>query len=204
MADRGPGDVAAEIDRMMKEMGGPISQGVLHAIGAQAINIITLRTKSGRDMNLNPFTPYSKEYQKKRAELGRSSSTVDLAVTGHMQGAITQSIGTGETTLRFMDANANRIARAHNDGVDSLVSVRPHRRSTYVNTKTGQRVNAKEVARDRKRKNKRVSSRMESVGTFERHQREPKREFFGIAHPNEQAVIQETAYEAIKNRFEKK
>lgn len=195
MAEKGPDQIAREIDKAMSEEAQKFSKDELVALGHEALDIIVLRTKAGKDADLNPFVGYTASYTQQREKAGLSSRP-DLARTGDMLGAIGPEARSGEVALRFMSAGANIKAIAHNEGVDKQVSVKLHRREVRYNSKTGQRVSAKS-------KSKYATTRTENVGTFQRHQHTPKREFFDIRHPKETDALEEAIGQQILGHFEK-
>lgn len=196
-------DIADEVDALVADTVKEFQQAELLAIGHQALNIIVLRTKQGMDVDHKTFVKYSPSYAKYRESHGRSASNVDLAFTGHMQQAITVSPGKGEVSLEFLSQQEAIKAAAHDHGVNSSVSVRSHTRRTAVDVKTGRRVSADEARKDRKRKSKRVGYRVESVESFQRNQRLPKREWFDVRHPSDTAIVERSLEEIIAKRFEK-
>jgi phage gpG-like protein len=50
------------------------------------------RIQSGKDVDGNPFTPYTPEYEKFKSAKGRKTSPVDLTFTGNMLNAITSKV----------------------------------------------------------------------------------------------------------------
>lgn len=174
--------ISDEIEKEIAAATSRLSESQLKIVGEQAINVIVMRTKSGVDADHKQFTPYSPGYKKTRERIGRSSSTVDLAITGHMQQAMESTPGDGEVSIGFMNPLEEKKAEIHNSGVDKQVSVRSHTRSAYIDKKSGRRVSRKEAKRDSKRKNPRVMARTENVSMFQRHQVTPKREWFDIRY----------------------
>lgn len=167
-----------------------ITEAQLLELGHAGLEIIVMRTRAGLDADRKPFAPYSEEYKKVRAAKSLQTSTVDLAVTGHMIGASSVFPGTGEVVIGFNSTFEAKKAAAHNFGVDKQVSVKAHSRGTHVDKK-GRRVSRAEVRRDAKRKNKRVYQRSESVGQHTRHMKMPKRNWFDIRSPEDEAALTE-------------
>lgn len=197
-----PKEVADEFDAMVSGAGGvlDVDDATLLATGHQALNVILLRTKKGLDADHRRFTPYTEAYAQKREKLGRSTSTVDLAITGHMQQSATVTVHGGEAIIDFMNEREAIKAAAHNSGVDKNVYVRSHSRKTAVNIYTGQRVSTREAKLDGKRKNKKVGYRVEAVGGFQRHQFTPRREWFDIRHPQDMDIVEKAMGVAIEAR----
>lgn len=187
-------DVARMIEEEIARAASPLEPEQMAAIGDLAINVITLRTKAGLDADRKPFVPYTPSYQRQREKIGRSSSTVDLSVSGHMQQGITRDAQGGEVSLHFMSPIEERKAIIHNDGVNTTVSVRSHTRRVFVNPKNGQRVSAK------KAKKSGAVQRTESVDSFRRHQRTPKREWFDIRASEDEKIIENAIDEMLSER----
>lgn len=194
-------DVARMIEEEIARATSPLGTGQLASIGDLAINIIILRTRQGLDADKRPFVPYSPTYQRQRQKIGRSSSTVDLAVTGHMQQAITKSVSGNEVSLHFVSPLEERKAAIHNDGVDTTVSVRSHTRSVYVNSKNGQRVSAKAGAKAQRSGATHIAKRTETVDTFRRHQKTPKREWFDIRAADDERLIEDAIDELFSEQI---
>lgn len=193
--------IARAIEHEVAEAIGELTEAELKTIGDAAVDVIVLRTKQGVDADHKPFVPYSDSYKKTRERLSRSTTTVDLAVTGHMQQAITTEPGADSVTLGFLNPNEEKKAAIHNSGVDKIVSVRSHTRNAYIDSKTGKRVSRKEAALDKKRKNKRVAVRTESVDVFERHQKTPKREWFDIRHDVDVDIVAAAVRDVLDSRI---
>lgn len=193
-------DIADAFDREIRDAMKPLTEPQLKVIGDEAINVIVLRTKQGIDADHKQFHEYSDGYKKHREQIGRSGTTVDLAVSGHMQQGMASmpNVQTGEVSVGFLSPAEEKKAAIHNSGVDKVVSVRSHRRSVYIDAKSGQRVSRKEAALDKKRKNKRVATKTELVDTFQRHQKTPKREWFDIRHPVDVGLVESVIVEQLK------
>jgi len=178
----------------------PLEPEQMADLGDLAINVIVLRTKAGLDADRKAFVPYTPTYARQRQKIGRSA-TVDLAVSGHMQQAITKSVEGNETSLHFMSPLEERKALIHNDGVDTSVSVRSHTRSVYVNSKNGQRVSAKAAAKAKSAGQSHIVAREERVESFRRHQRTPKREWFDIRASEDEKIIENAIDEMLSERI---
>jgi len=89
-------------------------------LGLLAQQIITLRTKKGLDADRVPFAPYTASYGKWRASKGRSSTVVDLAFTGHTQGAESVTVAPGEVAISFGAERQAQIAAWLNDGTKKM------------------------------------------------------------------------------------
>lgn len=192
-------DVANEIDEMIDEATAPMSQAELLSIGHQTINIMVLRARQGLDIDHRPFAKYSTAYAEERAKAGYST-TPDLIRSGHMMQALIPTVGDGGVTVHYMSTAEERKADAHNQGVDSRVPVRVHRRRVAVDVHTGRRVGAAEARKDKRRKDKRVGYRIEAVETHTRNQRLPKREHFGIRHVVDEDIIQDEIVDILNRR----
>jgi len=193
-------DVARMIEEEVARASSPLEPEQMAAIGDLAINIITLRTKSGLDADRKPFVPYTPTYQRQREKIGRSSTTVDLAVTGHMQQGITKDAHGNEVSLHFVSPLEERKAIIHNDGVDTNVSVRSHTRRVFVNVRNGQRVSAKAGAKAKRQGAAHIVEREEKVTSFRRHQRTPKREWFDIRATEDEKIIEDAIDEMLSER----
>lgn len=178
-----------------------MSKSQAKVIGEAAIAIVTLRTKKGLDANGRSFVPYTPEYAKYREKHGLQPRP-DLAVTGHMLGAmISEQTGPDEIMVTFSSAREATKAAAHNDGVKSRASVGAHSRSVYINKK-GQRASSDEIARDKKRKNPQLKQRVENVTGHSRDMRTPQREFLDIRLPGEMEVLASAIEETLIKSFE--
>jgi hypothetical protein len=188
-----------EIDHVTKQE--------LIEIGEFAQTIVLTRTKLGLDADGKPFVPYSDAYAKERAERGLSR-TPDLAVKGHMLGAmISKPVSDDEVQVTFANPLEALKAQVHNDGSggnSSVALVKPHSRVAYISIKTGQRVSRAEAKKDAKRKNKRTKTRTESVGQHGRHMNTPQREFLDVRIPREVQAMAEAISEKLLTRVEKK
>lgn len=179
-----------------------LDDGQILALGHEALGIIVARTRTGLDADGKPFKAYSADYAKVRAARGLNTSTVDLAVTGHMIGSMTVTGRSGEAEIAFMASREAKKAATHNFGSTAQASVRSHSRKTFVNKK-GQRVSASEVKRDKKRKTKRVYQRAESVGAHKRQMNTPRREFFDVRLDAEWQALGESAGVQLQGNVEK-
>lgn len=185
-------DLVKEIEATLE--GGTIGldDQQARAVGEFAIGLVIDRTKQGIDADHHAFAPYSPEYAETRKRRGRSDSTVDLALTGDMQNSmIAVPDGKGGVDVAFMSAAEEIKARAHTGGVKKTVPVKMHRRLALIDTKTGRRVTKKEAAKDKRRKKPRVAERIETVGVHDRNMNLPKRDFFDIRHPDDEAKVGE-------------
>src|SRR5579884_766277 len=97
--------IAHAIEHEIQEAIGEFTEAELKDVGDAATAVIVLRTKQGLDADHKAFAPYSDSYKKTRERLSRSTTTVDLAVTGHMQQAITTEPGADSVTLGFLNPN---------------------------------------------------------------------------------------------------
>lgn len=194
-------DAAKQLGAVAEAMHG-IDDGQMLALGHAALNIITLRTGAGLDADRKPFVPYSDAYKKVRAAKSLQTGHVDLAVTGHMIGAASVSPGVGEVTLGFNSAHEANKAAAHNSGVKAQVSVRAHSRDAHVNKK-GQRVSARERRLDKRRKNKRVYQRTESVSAHKRNMNLPERNWFDVRADEDVAALTEMVGIDVARNVEK-
>lgn len=181
------------IEEEVARAAGPLEPEQMAELGDLAINVITLRTKSGLDADRKPFVPYTPTYARQREKIGRSSS-VDLSLNGHMQQAITKEVVGNETSLHFVTPLEERKALIHNEGVNTTVSVRPHTRRVFVNPKNGQRVSSK------KAKKLGAVQREERVDSFRRHQRTPKREWFDIRASEDEKILEDAIDEMLAER----
>jgi len=178
-----------------------MSKAQAKAIGECAITIVTLRTKKGLDADGRSFVPYTQDYIKVRLKKGLQPRP-DLAVTGHMLGAmISDQTGPDEITVTFSSAREATKAAAHNDGVKSRASVPSHSRSVYINKK-GQRASADEIARDKKRKQPQLRQRVENVTQHQRDMRTPQREFLDVRLPGEMEVLANAIEDTLIAAFE--
>lgn len=201
-----PSDIAKEIERAIDGATSELSDSQLVEIGHQALNVMVTRTKAGLDADLRPFVPYSVDYANERAKRGYST-TPDLARTGHMLGAMIPLAEPGAVTIRFLSPMEEKIATFQNEGTNrrnASLSVRSHSRGVFVDKATGRRVSREEVARDRRRKNKRVMGRTENVSAHTRTGGVPQREFFDVRAPVEVAAIGESIGDAVQGNVEKK
>lgn len=188
-------EVMREIEAVARGEGIALSEAQLKTVGEEAIAIIVDRTKTGIDADHAKFDAYSPDYAKFREAHSRSSEKVDLAFTGAMQGAM-QPVVTGDSVeIGFMSTAEEKKAEWHTHGYKKTVPVKTHARTTHINTKTGQRVSAKEAAKDKRRKVKRTEARTETVNVHERNMKLPKRDFFDIRHPKDEARMSEVVGE---------
>ena len=113
-------DIGRQIESAIAEASKVFDEPTMLEIGYLAQNIITLRTKKGLDADRVPFAPYTKDYATWRAKKGRSATTVDLAFTGHMQGAEVVTAKTNEMTIAFGAEHQAQIAAYINDGTRKM------------------------------------------------------------------------------------
>lgn len=96
-----------------------LGQQFWNQLALRFIRIIRTRTRQGRDMNGQPFKPYSKGYLKKRQADGITSSTVNLEYS--RQGGMLKNIDHmvsntfDSVTIYFNDARARQLALYHNE-----------------------------------------------------------------------------------------
>lgn len=94
-------ELSTALDKLNATMNGA-PDSVLEDVGKFAVTIITLRTKKGLDADRNVFKPYTKAYARRRAKRDLRTDPPDLAVKGHMIGAIEPIIsGPNEITIGF-------------------------------------------------------------------------------------------------------
>ncbi len=94
-------DLSSALDKLNETLKGA-PDATLTEVGQLAATMIFLRTKKGLDADRNVFKPYSKAYAKRRARKGLRIDPPDLAVKGHMLGAIEPKItGPNEVTMTF-------------------------------------------------------------------------------------------------------
>ena len=187
-----PTEVADEIDKYVAHC-ADLTPAELLAIGHTALNVIVLRTKRGLDADHKPFAPYTPEYAARRKKSGRSGTTVDLAVTGHMQQAVIVTTHPGESHLQFMNHAEDVKAEAHNKGVHKQETVRGHSVKPY--TRKVQRYT----------KAGKVRMKKQNVGGHTRlpYQRKmdlPKREWFEVRHPHDVGMIENNAESLIHRK----
>ena len=113
-------DVAKEIAAAVASATREFAEADMLELGLLAQQIITLRTKKGIDADRVPFAPYTKNYAAQRQRSGRSGTTVDLAVTGHMQGAENVSATKDEAVISFAASRQAEIASYLNYGTRKM------------------------------------------------------------------------------------
>lgn len=197
-------DAIAEIESIAAGKGIQLSETQLKLVGEEGLAIIIDRTKLGIDADHVKFKAYSPAYAKFREDHQRSSTTVDLAFTGHMQGAMTPTTNGTDVEIAFMSVTEEIKAASHIQGVHKTVDVKYHTRDAHIDIKTGRRVSRKEAKKDAKRKTKKIVKRTEYITGHERHMNLPKRDFFDIRHPTDEAKLSEVVGEMYKDNIEKR
>lgn len=71
-------------------------------LGNEARRLILDRTSRGKDVDGDPFDPYSKSYNRTRAKKGLPTEIVDLFFRGTMLSALTYTAGELEVKLFFL------------------------------------------------------------------------------------------------------
>lgn len=90
-------------------------------IGFQAIDIITQRTLSGKDVKGVPFSKYNAKYQaRKKARGGKYFTGVNLHDKGHMFASMKAKPTTKNVTLFFSKTQEAKKAAIHNEGEGSM------------------------------------------------------------------------------------
>lgn len=87
-----------------------------NTLGLGALRIIRKRTREGRDVDGNPFAPYSEGYAKRRGGRELPTDTVDLAFSvrdGMMQDLRYDITGTGNVVVGFGREDKAEIAGYH-------------------------------------------------------------------------------------------
>lgn len=201
MANGDYDDAAKKLGEVAEALHG-VTDAQLEELGSFALSLIVARTNSGLDADGNAFAPYSDSYREWKAARGRDASHVDLAFTGHMLGSMITEPGDGEVSIVFASPREAVKAAAHISGSDSKVSVRGHSRNTFVNKK-GQRVSAKEVARDKRRKRSKVYQRAENVSAHARQMNRKPRDFFDIRSDKDITAVGEVIGEDVMSNVTK-
>lgn len=63
-------------------------KALMREVGQMAIRAIQARTRQGRDVKGQSFAPYSPAYEKRKADAGVGTGTVNLTVSGDMLNAL--------------------------------------------------------------------------------------------------------------------
>ncbi len=101
MANGPKNELLGALERLNDTLKGA-PDDVLTEVGQFAASMIFLRTKKGLDADRNTFKPYVPAYIKFRKKKGLRVDPPDLAVKGHMLGAIEPKItGPNEVTMTF-------------------------------------------------------------------------------------------------------
>lgn len=120
----------ADIDDLERAYGelaqaGRLDASDLQEIGHLAIDIVLTRTKHGKDADGKLFKAYSPGYVEQRRRMNVQTTPVDLAVKGHMLGAMTPLVtGDNEVTVGFMSQLEATKAATISAGVHKTVNVR--------------------------------------------------------------------------------
>ncbi len=104
--------------KLRKKKNAVLSKEVMGQIAAKALDIINVRTEKGKDVNLRPFKPYSKRYEKyKKKRQGRFfTGKVNLHDKGKMLSAMQFKAKKGKAVLFFNKSDQNIKAFAHTTG----------------------------------------------------------------------------------------
>lgn len=117
-----PHELSKKLGEMVDEL-TTVSDEALTRLGWDAITLMLLRTKAGKDADGVDFVPYSESYAALKLRKGWSS-TPTLTMTGQMLSGITPDIsGENEVTLRFGSEFDARKA-SWNDPVRNFFDVR--------------------------------------------------------------------------------
>jgi len=95
---------------------GLVTESMLEGIASKVKENIIKRTGEGRDFRSERFSPYSKEWKRKRAGSGKETAVVDLKFTGKMLAGIHSEAvkGKNEARLYFDDFAEGKKAAYHN------------------------------------------------------------------------------------------
>lgn len=117
-----PQELAKKLGEMVDDE-TQMTDEALMLLGWDAISIITLRTKGGRDADGNTFVPYSEQYAAMKVRKGWGN-TPTLALTGQMLGGMVPAVtGTNEVAIQFSSEFDARKA-AWNDETRNFFDVR--------------------------------------------------------------------------------
>lgn len=185
---------AATLGQISKDLSEQLNESELLELGLFAERVIIERTKAGIDVDGRAFRPYSKRYATWKASKGRNVSTVDLAFTGHMLGALGQYVDSESVTLLFRGKHDAIKAAVHNFGSRA--------RATKA---------AKRTARDERKKQKKwhrrayrfVTGAKAKKITAARNQGNPQREFLDIRMDAELDAIASVLEKPILGRIQR-
>jgi hypothetical protein len=104
-----------QLERLRKKFAGLddklFNQKALLSASIQQKQRIILRTENGKDVNGNPFKPYSAQYAKLAQKL--NVNNVNLVATGQMLNGITQKATDQESVIFFTNDRNEEIASYH-------------------------------------------------------------------------------------------
>ena len=101
-----------------------LTHAELETLGLFGIRLVVLRTRSGRDLHLEPFKPYSPAYAEVRRRKPRQVSPPDLAMIGTMLGSMEPEVVGKEVHVVFNDPLQALKALTHNAPITSPVPQR--------------------------------------------------------------------------------
>lgn len=92
------------------------SEGALRLAAELGVTMIVARTKKGLDADGKKFIRYAFDYMETREKKGLRKEPPDLAVTGHMLGAIVPVVDETSARIGFASPRAAEIASYHVEG----------------------------------------------------------------------------------------
>lgn len=129
MAEEDPDRAFSELSA---SIAGPLTHDELLEIGHLGAAIVIARTKKGLDADGKKFVAYKPGYEKQRAARGLRVSPPDLAVSGHMLGAMGPEVtGQSEVTVGFASEFEAKKAATNNDGSKQSVAATSSKGKTY-------------------------------------------------------------------------
>jgi hypothetical protein len=134
-------DVSKVLQGLSEELGAFPDVDLLE-LGHLATTLILARTKKGLDADGKPFVQYTPRYELERTKLGLSRQP-DLAVKGHMLGAILPTV-TGKDEVSLLFANPLEAAKAAaNDRIRNFFDIRAAKEIDMIGEAMGVAVEAR-------------------------------------------------------------
>lgn len=143
---------------------------MMRIIGVRAVDLVSKRALSGKDMNNKRFKGYSEGYKKQRAKKG-AGLKVDLMLSGNMYAAMTYKTHKHGVTLFFRGGEENLKAHGHHHGRKGKESVSSHKR--LITQAFG----------------KPIAPRTALIGSFSRQMDTPSRKFFGLTKGERKKIM---------------
>ena len=92
----------------------------LRNIGMDIREHIKKRTRSGVDVNYQPFVPYSPMYEDYRRKIGKTTDIVNLENRSEMHNSLAVKVNANDAEIYYSDSNRAIVAMQHQYGLNRM------------------------------------------------------------------------------------